>query len=288
MITAKAHAKINWSLNIVSAREDGYHELDMLMQPLELADELTFAPAKWLSLSINGRQLPIGGRNLVIRAGNALNEYMGKRRGARIALKKNIPIRAGLGGGSADCAATLLALNRLWGLRLPLEKLMEIGASLGADVPFCMTGGLARVRGIGENLEPIAGAPRLPLVLLHPGAGLSTAAVFRRWDEGGFPHEHADLDRLQTALLGGDLRAAQAHSGNTLECAAIPLLPEVETAMRRLEAAGARMVRMTGSGSAVFGVFEDDAAARAASEAMPGSICTWTAERAIELEGKDA
>ena len=276
MITAQAHAKINWSLNIVSARDDGYHELDMLMQSLELCDELTFEPAKWLTLSINGRQLPVGGRNLVIRAANALNEYMGRRRGARITLKKSIPVRAGLGGGSADCAATLIALNKLWNLRLPLEKLMEIGATLGADVPFCMQGGLARVRGIGEKLAPITPAPRVPLVLIHPGAGLSTASVFQRWDEGGFPEEHADIDRLQTALMRGDLAAMAEASGNSLEQAAILLLPEVETAMQQLRQAGARMVRMTGSGSAVFGVFESDEAAMTAAERIPGAIFTHT------------
>ena len=276
MLTAKAYAKINWSLNIVSARGDGYHELDMLMQTLELADELTFTPAKWISLSINGRQLPVGGRNLVIRAANALNDYMGKRRGAKITLRKNIPIRAGLGGGSADCAATLVALNRLWNLRLPEEILMRIGAKLGADVPFCLRGGLARVRGIGEALEPLEGAPRFPLVLLHPGQGLSTAQVFERWDALADGEQPADMDALQRAVCAGDLTEMAAAAGNALEAPAISLLPEVRQAMERLRAEGARMVRMTGSGSAVFGVFADDASAQAAAERLPGSIYTHT------------
>ena len=276
MITAKAHAKINWSLNIVAAREDGYHELDMLMQTLELADELTFTPAKWLSLTVDGRQLPVGGRNLVIRAGNALNEYIGKRWGARIALKKRIPIRAGLGGGSADCAATLLALNRLWGLGLPLEKLMEIGEKLGADVPFCLTGGLARVRGIGEELIPLADPPRIPLVLVHPGMGLSTAQVFQRWDQEGRLEQPADIDGMGDALSRSDLTAMAACSGNSLERAAIALLPEVAEAMERMEREGAKLVRMPGCGSAVFGAFGPEVAARAASERLPGAILTHT------------
>lgn len=277
LLTAKAQAKINWSLNIVAARDDGYHELDMLMQSLELADELTFVPAKWLSLTINGRQLPVGGRNLVIRAANALNEYMGRRRGARITLKKNIPIRAGLGGGSADCAAALIALNRLWNLRLPLAKLVQIGAALGADVPFCLTGGLARVRGIGEQLTPLADAPRIPLVLVHPGQGLSTAQVFQRWDAAGDRAQPADIDGLQAALLRRDLPAMAACSGNSLEGAAIALLPEVERAMQRLRAEGAQLVRMTGSGSAVFGAFATADQAQAAAERIPGAIFTHTA-----------
>ena len=276
LLTVKAHAKINWSLNIVSVREDGYHELDMLMQSLELADELTFTPARWLSLSIDGRQLPVGGRNLVIRAANALNEYMGKRRGARISLKKCIPVRAGLGGGSADCAATLAALNRLWDLRLPEETLKQIGAGLGADVPFCLQGGLARVRGIGERLEALPQARRFPLVLLHPGQGLSTAQVFQKWDETGERGLPADMERLQTALLAGDLAGMDAAAGNALEKPAIAMLPEVAAAMRQLREAGAQMVRMTGSGSAVFGVFAGDEAARAAAQQLPGAIYTHT------------
>ena len=276
MITVEAHAKINWSLNIVSAREDGYHELDMLMQTLELADELTFAPAKWLSLTVDGRQLPVGGRNLVIRAGNALNEYIGKRRGARIVLKKRIPVRAGLGGGSADCAAALLALNRLWGLGLPMKKLMEIGKELGADVPFCLMGGLARVRGIGEELVPLEAPPRVPLVLVHPGMGLSTGQVFQRWDEEGRVEQPADIDGLEEALIRGDMAAMAACSGNSLERAAIALLPEVAEAMERMRREGAKLVRMTGSGSAVFGAFETEEAARIATERIPGAIFTHT------------
>ena len=177
-ITASARAKINWSLDVCASREDGYHELNMLMQRIELSDALVFQQARWLTLKVDGRPLPVGGRNLVLRAANALNEFMGKRHGAHISLTKRIPIRAGLGGGSADCAATLLALNRLWELRLPVEKLMEIGRSLGADVPYCIAGGFAQVGGIGEKLMRYPHAEKFPLVLIHVGHGLSTAAVF--------------------------------------------------------------------------------------------------------------
>ena len=119
-ICVHAHAKINWALSVSGERPDGYHELDMLMQSIELSDELTFERARRLTLEMDGQCLPGGDRNLVIRAANALNEAFGKRMGARITLKKRIPARAGLGGGSADCAAALLALNRLWNLRLPM------------------------------------------------------------------------------------------------------------------------------------------------------------------------
>ena len=120
-ITARAQAKINWSLDVCAGRDDGYHELDMLMQRIDLSDVLTFERARWLTLTVNGRPLPVGGRNLVLQAAQALGEYVGKRLGARITLSKRIPIRAGLGGGSADCAAALIALNRLWGLHAALD-----------------------------------------------------------------------------------------------------------------------------------------------------------------------
>ena len=275
-MTVKAHAKINWALNILSTREDGYHELDMLMQSIELHDELTLERARWLTLSIDGQPLPVGGRNLIIRAANALNDYMGQRRGARIQLKKRIPIRAGLGGGSADCAMALVALNKLWEYHLPMEKLLDIGRTLGADVPFCMTGGLARVGGIGENIEPIANAPSVPLAMVTPGGGLSTPAVFKEWDVGGDKIVPMDAQALAQALTQGDMDRAQSLSFNALEASAVRLMPEIGQAMDAFRALGAKYVRMTGSGSTVFGVFDTDEQARSAAEKIPGAIATRT------------
>lgn len=275
-ILAKAHAKINWSLNILALRDDGYHELDMLMQSLELCDELSFESARWLTLTIDGQSLPVGNRNLIIRAANALNDYMGQRRGARIRLKKRIPTRAGLGGGSADCAAALLALNQLWNLRLPMDVLMQIGRTLGADVPFCLAGGLARVGGVGERLTPVPGAPSIPLAMVTPGGGLSTPAVFRAWDAGGYPIVPADMDALADALLRGDLDCAHALSINALEAPAIRLMPQIGEAMETFRGLGARFVRMTGSGSTVFAAFDTDGQARAAAAAIPNAIATRT------------
>lgn len=275
-IITKAHAKINWSLNILALREDGYHELDMLMQSLELHDEIIFESARWLTLSVDGKMLPVGNRNLVIKAANALNDYMGQRNGAKIQLKKRIPTRAGLGGGSADCAVTLLALNQLWNLRLPLETLLKIGRTLGADVPFCMLGGLARVGGIGEQLAPIEGAPSLPLAMVTPGGGLSTPAVFKAWDEGNYPIRSMDLDGLASALVAKDMETAQALSFNALEAPAIQLMPEIGEIISAFRGMGARMVRMTGSGSTVFAVFDTDEQAAAAAARVPGAIATRT------------
>lgn len=276
-MTVRAHAKINWSLNILAAREDGYHQLDMLMQTLELCDELTFENARWLTLTIDGRALPVGGRNLIIRAANALNDYVGERHGASISLKKRIPLRAGLGGGSADCAAALLALNQLWELRLTLPTLMDIGRTLGADVPFCMMGGLARVGGIGEQLAPLPHPPIVPLTMVRVGDGLSTAQVFQEWDRMDLSNgASASMDALAAALASGDLARAQTLSFNALEAPAIRLLPAIGETMDAFRTLGAKFVRMTGSGSTVYAGFDTPEEARAAADRVPGAFVTQT------------
>ena len=278
-LTVKAPAKINWSLSICGDRPDGYHNLDMLMQSIELSDELTFETSRWLTLDVNGQRLPSGDRNLVIRAANALNDTMGLHMGARITLKKHIPARAGLGGGSADCAATLLALNHMWNLNLPLRTLQQIGLSLGADVPFCLQRGLCRAQGVGEILTPREDAPVIPLAMITPGGGLSTPAVFKAWNAGGYPMTPVETDALADALLAGDLSRAQELAHNDLEAPAISLMPEIGQLIERFRSLGARFVRMTGSGSTVFAAFDNDEAAQAAVAAVPGSIFTRTAGR---------
>jgi 4-diphosphocytidyl-2-C-methyl-D-erythritol kinase len=278
-LTVKAPAKINWSLSICGDRPDGYHDLDMLMQSIELSDELTFETSRWLTLDVNGQRLPSGDRNLVIRAANALNDTMGRHMGARITLKKHIPARAGLGGGSADCAATLLALNHMWNLHLPLRTLQQIGLSLGADVPFCLQRGLCRAQGVGEILTPREDAPVIPLAMITPGGGLSTPAVFKAWNAGGYPMTPVETDALADALLAGDLARAQELAHNDLEAPAISLMPEIGELIKKFRSLGARFVRMTGSGSTVFAAFDSDEEAQAAVAQVPGSIFTRTAGR---------
>lgn len=275
-IQCEAHAKINWSLNILGLREDGYHILDMLMQPLALSDTLIFEDDGALSLTVDGQTLPDDGRNLVTRAAKALNAAVGTSHGARIRLFKRIPQRAGLGGGSADCAAALVALNRLWALNLPMERLMEIGGTLGADVPFCLLNRLARVCGIGERLTPLPGAQETPLVMVTPGGGLSTAEVFRAWDAVHPPVQDVDMHRLADALARGDFARAQALSFNSLETPAISLMPEIGDLMHRFRALGALFTRMTGSGSTVFAVFDTEARARSAAAQVSGATVTRT------------
>ena len=269
-----AHAKINWSLNITGLRADGYHLLDMLMQTIDLHDTLEIEPAVGLSLTVG--DTPAGEENLVLRAAMALNRHAGTRRGARMALIKRIPARAGLGGGSADCATALRALNGLWGLGLSEVELLEIGLSLGADVPFCLTGGLARVRGIGEDILPVPQAPSIPLVLVVPGGGLSTGAVFSLWDRGGYPEVRLDNAALAGAVIAGRLDEVDRLCANALTSPAVSLMPEIGSLIERMRALGAGAAFMTGSGSAVVGAFADDDAARCAARSLPGALLART------------
>ena len=212
----------------------------------------------------------------MLKAARALNRRCGARHGAAIALTKRVPARAGLGGGSADCAAALTGLNRLWRLGLTEAALRDIGLTLGADVPFCLTGGLARVTGIGEHIAPSAVSPGIPLVLVRVGDGLSTSAVFRLWDGGGFPEIALDAPALTDAVAAGDLDAVDRLNANALTAPAVDLMPEIGAAIAALRTHGARVAFMTGSGSTAVGAFESrDAAAKAAAQ-IKGAILTHT------------
>lgn len=275
-ITVQAQAKINWALDILSRREDGYHEMDMLMQKIALSDEIRFETARWTTLTVNGHLIANAGKNLIVRAANLLNEYMGEKRGVRITLSKRIPVRAGLGGGSADCAAALMALNDLWGFKLPAKTLKKLALSLGADVPYCMENDFCRVRGIGEDVQTLENAPKNPLVVACVSPGLSTQAVFSNFDEAGDSPLNVPMEKLCGRLTAGDFRAADEISGNALERAAIRLLPAVADTMERMRACGSLYTRMSGSGSAVFGVFETADKAREAAQKIEGATATET------------
>lgn len=257
MLEIQARAKINWTLDAVGKRPDGYHELDMLMQSVSLCDTLTMRPADTLTLTLeHGARVPDDGNNLVLRAARALQDAAGVACGARITLAKRIPVAAGMGGGSADAAGALKGLTRLWGLPFTDAQLEEIGLKIGADVPFCVRGGLARARGVGEQLESHTLGRQLWLVGIQPCRGLSTKEVFGafRWDEtpeADHPKTGAALDALEC----GDVHALCAGMGNVLQRGAEAQRPEIAQAIAELRRAGAIGAQMTGSGSAVFGVF---------------------------------
>ncbi|MDO5299120.1 MAG: 4-(cytidine 5'-diphospho)-2-C-methyl-D-erythritol kinase [Clostridia bacterium] len=288
----QARAKINWTLDVVGTLPNGYHDLDMLMQSVTLCDQMTMedAPVRTLAVrSSSGMFVPADENNLVLRAAAALAERTGCERGARITLRKYIPVAAGMGGGSSDAAAALQGLNVLWGLGLGEDELEKIGLDIGADVPFCVRGGLQRARGIGERLTPVPLRKPLYLVAFQPCRGLSTKEVFTSLHEEGIrPEDRPDNEAAQRALTRGDVRGLGRSLGNVLEPVSRRLRPEIDRAIRAIEEAGAVGARMTGSGSAVFGVFMHAGACRKAAQQLQGTYpaCRMmrTAERGVVIE----
>lgn len=250
-----AHAKINWTLDIIGQRSDGYHLMDMLMQSVTLSDEITLHPSSDLALTTGGSPLlPADEKHLALRAARALKEATQYSLGASIHVEKRIPVGAGMGGGSADAAAVLIGLNALWNTGLNPEELETIGLTLGADVPFCIRGGLARVTGIGEKLLDLPCARCWPLVVIQPCEGLSTKEIFTAYHASEVT-DRPDTSAAMDALLIGDAPALGAALGNVLQPVSERQRPQIHEAVEALKAHGAFAARMTGSGSAVFGAF---------------------------------
>ena len=276
-LTLNAQAKINWRLLITGRRQDGYHELDMLMQTISLCDTLRMEPSCENVLIVNGETAAQPEKNLIIRAAQKLGAYTNKRICAKFVLTKRIPSMAGLGGGSSDCAQTLIGLNRLYELGLSQETLASIALSLGADVPFFLKGGLCRIGGIGEKVEKCASSsPRAQLLLYHVSPGLSTPAVYKKYDECSMHETTDDTNAFIESLLGKRFSCLEAR--NDLEAPAIELLPRIGEVKRTMRALGAVYSLMSGSGSAVYGVFEDETLLVRAHEALSGSLIVHTTD----------
>ena len=262
-MVVKAYAKINWTLDITGCRPDGYHLLDMLMQPVSVHDVISIARSASISLTGSGLPQPLDESNLALRAARLLQAEAGTARGAAIHVDKRIPSRAGMGGGSADAATVLVALDSFWGLGWPLSRLEALGLRLGADVPFCIRGGLARVRGIGEVLSSLPCRTMYELVILRPDTGLGTREVFQAWRE---PCRRPDTENAYRAIESGNLPLLSQSAANVLQPVAESMCPDIRACVSSLTGAGAALARMTGSGSAVYGVFGGaDAADRAYS-----------------------
>lgn len=259
-----APAKINLSLDITGRRHDGYHFLSMVMHAVALCDYLTLTKtatdAVELCCSCAYGDLPAGDDNLVVRAAKtffARQEIMGA--GVRIALQKEIPMQAGLAGGSADAAAVLVGLNALFDAGLDTHDLCEMGVTLGADVPFCIVGGAALAEGIGELLLPLPSLPKCHIVIAKPAVGVNTAEAFSRFDRSPVL-TRPDNNLLAAAVAAGNLAEVGALMCNVFE-KACPL-PEVTEIKNTMLAQGALGAQMTGSGSAVFGLFADKSDAK--------------------------
>ncbi len=255
-ITQQAPAKLNLTLDVTGLAPNGYHTLDMVMHTISLSDTVTVEPAESIGL-VCPDWLPNGPKNLAWRAAELLRERAGVKQGARITLEKHIPAQAGMGGGSADAAAVLKGLNELWGLGLPVEELCGIGLGLGSDVPFAIAGGTARVRGVGEVIEPIQGVKPLWFLLAKPDGGVNTAEAYRLYDRVG-AGRRPDNDRFLEALKHADAEAMARFGGNGLQRAAVELLPAIGCLLDRVSATGTAYAAMTGSGAAVFGVYASE------------------------------
>lgn len=264
----EAYAKINWSLDITGLRDDGYHLMDMIMQPVSLSDEITLLPSSSLCISTGGwPPSRADASNLAYRAALELKNRTGYSGGAQIHVHKQIPIGAGMGGGSTDASAVLIGLNKLWKTNLSISELEKIGLSLGADVPFFIRGGLTRTRGIGEIIENHESKYNYWLIVIQPCPGLSTAQVFSLWHSNE-PSQRPDTEKALHALETGDLSDLCRHLGNVLQPVSESLRPEIVHACKDLLSQGAVFSEMTGSGSAVFGVFRSSVAAKKAYQAL--------------------
>jgi 4-diphosphocytidyl-2-C-methyl-D-erythritol kinase len=243
---------VNLALEVLGRRADGYHEIVTVLQTVDLADRLVLEDAPGLELRTGASAIPVDARNLALRAARALGEAAQVERGVRITLDKRIPVAAGLGGGSADAAAVLLGLNRLWRLRWPLDRLSEIAVTLGMDVPFFLRGGGALATGRGEKLERVPG-PSLALVLVNPRLGSSTAEVYGRVTPAMYTDGGHARDLVEALRSRRTTRVAESLY-NGLEPAAVPARPEIGRMRAALLAAGALGAGMSGSGPTVFGV----------------------------------
>lgn len=261
----KAAAKLNFSLDILGIRPDGYHEMDMVMQTIDLFDDVELSKAGTISVFSDGS--PDGPENLAWKAAEAFFRAAKRSGGARIRLTKRIPAQAGMAGGSADAAAVLIGLNALYDACLSSEALRDAGLSVGADVPYCLIGGTARVRGIGEIVEPMPPFLSGYLVVAKPAIGISTAEAFRRFDRAE-NLRHPDIAALLSVMEKGQLDALSLFMENVLEQS--EQNETVETLRQELLKNGALAARMTGSGSAVFGLFSEKEAASRCAVALAG------------------
>lgn len=264
-VTLLAPAKLNLTLDITGVRPDGYHEMDMLMQAVSLYERVTVRRSRRLRVTAPGSALPLGEKNTAYKAAVAFFREVGLLAGAQIELEKKTPVRAGMGGGSADAAAVLAGLNLLYDARLTLPQLCGIGAQVGADVPFALTGGTARVRGVGDRLQPLPPLTGCWFVVCMPGYGVSTPAAFAAYDRVG-PAARPDNDAAQQALENGRLCRLWPCLANALQRASGG--QDTARICRLLQAAGAKAALMTGSGAAIYGAFTGAGAAQRGLQAL--------------------
>lgn len=255
-IIEKAPAKINLGLDALYKRQDGFHELEMIMASVDLADRLTFEPLQKNEIVIetDSSFLPVDRRNHVYQAAELLKDTFGLTQGVKIKIEKRIPVAAGLAGGSSDCAAALRGLNRLWNLGLSLEELVELGSKVGSDVPYCVHGGTAFVTGRGEKIEFLPPMPQCWVVLVKPRMSVSTSTIFGSLSFNSI--EHPDIAGLKQAVEANDYKLMTEKVGNALEGVTIKRHPVIQQIKDRMTKYGADAALMSGSGPTVFALCE--------------------------------
>ncbi|MCI3923276.1 4-(cytidine 5'-diphospho)-2-C-methyl-D-erythritol kinase [Paenibacillus sp. TRM 82003] len=253
----KAPAKINLSLDVIRKREDGYHEVEMVMTMVDLADRLEMEelPRDTIIISSQAGYIPLDEKNLAFQAAKLIKERYSVKKGVYIHLDKRIPVSAGLAGGSTDAAATLRGLNRLWSLNISKEELCKLGEELGSDVPFCVAGGTAVARGRGEKLEHIESPPSCWVVLVKPPINVSTADVYGRLRANAI-ERHPSTEAMVDAIRRGDFQAMCGSLGNVLEEVTVQLHPEVRFIKESMLRLGADGALMSGSGPTVFALVQ--------------------------------
>lgn len=260
-IEVKARAKINLTLDILGKRPDGYHEVEMIMQTIDLHDVLTLQEIpSGVEVTTNHPLLTAGKSNIAFKAARLIIDSLKISRGVRVHICKNIPVAAGLAGGSTDAAAVLKGLNKLWDLGMSKEQMAKKGAVIGSDVPFCIGGGTAIARGRGEKLQELPPTPDIWLVLAKPALEVSTAEVYKNYDSGKVV-KRPDTQGMVTALQTGDLNKMADHLVNVLETVTFhkhPMVAEIKEVIKEYGAIGALM---SGSGPTVFGLADSDTTA---------------------------
>ena len=271
-ISLKALAKFNLGLDVVRRREDGYHEVRMIMQTIYLYDRLDIKRTQepGIQIQTNLSFLPVNENNLIYKAAKLLMDEFSITDGISVKLDKRIPVAAGMAGGSTDAAAMLFGMNRLFSLGLTKRQLMERGVQIGADVPYCIMRGTALAEGIGEALSPLPPMVKCPVLIAKPSISVSTKFVYQnlKLDDTTI---HPDIDRLIDDIKAKNLHDIAAHMGNVLETVTIPNYPVIDEIKKHMLSNGAVGAMMSGSGPTVFGLFDDEDTAKKAYKAMRSS-----------------
>jgi len=269
MITKQAYAKINLCLDVLRRRPDGYHDVKMIMQTVGIFDVLTFEKKEeaGITLTVDHAEIPADGDNLIVKAARLVLDAYQLKEGVHISLQKNIPIAAGMAGGSTDAAAVFHGLKELFDLPMSVEEMKQLGVKIGADVPYCIEGGTKLSEGIGEVLTNLPAPPKAYLVIAKPDINVSTKFVYENLHANSLTY-HPDVDGMIAALKEEDLQGITDRLGNVLETVTVKAYPIIEEIKDLLKEKGALNALMSGSGPTVFGIFADEETAEAAKEAV--------------------